>query len=185
MKVIIVSALIYTLAGNQFAFSEQTAAVPAAVQAVEPQQTGAFEEQLAFHRRNIDVLWDQYQRGLERIVQTPGNHAELNRQEAQLTAGFRNDIARGVRVAESEQAIARIASRYLQKHTQRNAAESREVKRLQQLLCQQLAAEKRLFEQSKKQYAAAINEQTRPLLREVEARFTQLISRAEALHTSV
>ena len=185
MKSLVLSAFIYALAGNNIAFSAPIAQTPIpahTITAVQPSEIAAFKEQLTFHQRKIDILWHQYELGLARIASSAGSHAHLDQEEALLTAGFRNDIAQGIRVADGEQSIARIAARYDRKHARRTAWEKEEASRLQQLLCAKLKEEKKLFELSKKKYADAINEQTQPLLQQVEQHMAQLIARANRLN---
>src|SRR5690606_32843786 len=99
---------------------------------------------------NIEILWHQYELGVERIANTKGGHTELDREEARLTAGYRNDIAQGVRVTESEKAIAKVAARYARKHARRDAVEKNEITRLQELLCLKLDEEKKLSTRQKR-----------------------------------
>src|SRR5690606_21981483 len=39
-----------------------------------PKTVEAFKGEIAFHRRNLAVLWDQYQRMEAKIKSGPGNH---------------------------------------------------------------------------------------------------------------
>jgi len=189
MKFLVLSALIgVAITGNNAAFSSPLAIIEA-VYSKDPkdpvQQVDAFKQQLSFHQRNIELLWQQYELGLERIANTEGSHAELDLEQAHLIQGYKNDIEKGIRVTEREQAIAKIAARYAKKHARRDALEKKEIVRLQDLLQARLETEKRLFEQSKKKYSDAINAETRPLLEAVEQRFIQDIRRAQSLDTGV
>lgn len=187
MKFIVLSALICTGVGNNFAFSSPSAATMLSSSKVSPdsiQRMDAFEQQLTFHQRNINMLWHQYTLRLEQIANAKGSHAELNREEDHLTAGYKQDIKQRVRVAESKKAIEKIVAKYARKHARRDAVERQEITRLQELLLANLENEKRLFDASKKKYADVINDQTRSLLQRVEQRFSQLIARANALENS-
>src|SRR5690554_814441 len=133
MKFIVLSTLICAgVAGNNFAFSSPSAATMLSSSKASPdsvQRMDAFKQQLTFHQRNIDMLWHQYALSLERIANAKGSHAELNREQARLTEGYKNDIKQGVRVAESEKAIEKIVAKYARKHARRDAVERQEVTR--------------------------------------------------------
>src|SRR5690606_5034756 len=183
MKTFVLSAMICAaVAGNSVASPRPVGARKEyRKEQRDKQHLEVFKNQLAFHQRNIEVLWDQYERGVARIKKSKGNHTELDREEARLTQGYKKDIEQGIRVAESQAAMKKIATKYVRKHAQRDALENREIARLKELLKTELQNEKRQFESLKKKYAHVVDDQTLPLVQEVEHLFTQLIERAEAL----
>ncbi|WP_257669463.1 hypothetical protein [Parapedobacter tibetensis] len=140
----------------------------------------AFKEQMAFHQRNVDVLWNQYALEEARIKESRGNHAELERDKAFFTNVYQQDLDKGIRVEESKKAIAEIAALYTEKHAERDVFENKKIARLQALLKTELNKEMKRFEVSKKKYARLLNElneQTLPILREVEEHFARSIER--------
>lgn len=144
----------------------------------------AFKEAIAFHERNVDVLWEQYEIAEARIKDSRGNHAELERDKVYFKGVYQRDIDQGIRVKESKKAIEEIEATYAQKHTQRDAQEKAQTARLQMQLRAELKREKKRFEKAQKEYASVINEETLPLLQKAEQHFTKAIDRANSFNTA-
>lgn len=94
----------------------------------------ALKETAAFHRNNIDVLYNQYDLAETRLKASRGNHAELERDRRYFIGLFQQDIDNGIRVEQSKEAIAEIEDRYAKLHAERDAYEAREIARLKKLL---------------------------------------------------
>lgn len=149
-----------------------------------PKTVEAFKGEIAFHRRNLAVLWDQYQRMEAKIKSGPGNHADLERDKAFFIGVYKADIAKGVRVEQSKQAIAELEANYTKKHQERDAYENAKLARLQVLLKQELQHEQKRFEKMKKKNASLINDETLPLLVEAEQLFITAIQRADSINNT-
>lgn len=141
------------------------------------QRIDAFKSQLNFHQRNVEMLWSQYDQAVVRIRDGRGNHAELERDRAFFIGVYRQDISQGVRVAESEKAIAEIDARYKQAHVERDAGEARKMAKLLVQLETELKREDKRFKKVKEKNAALIDAETLPLLQEVERYLAQSIAR--------
>lgn len=187
MKSLVLSAMICAAAlGSSVASTYvPTHSVKADKEIVSDQKTVAtFKQVIAFHQRNVDVLWQQYQMAEVRIRESRGNHAELERDEAFFKGVYQQDIDRGIRVKESKKAIAEIEATYEKKHAQRDTRERTEVARLQGQLRAELNNEKKRFEKAKKQHAKLVNEETLPLLKQAEQHFAKAIDRANSFDTA-
>lgn len=186
MKSLVLSAMICAAVGSSVANTYvPTHSVEGSKEIVNDQKSvAAFKQVIAFHQRNVDVLWQQYQMAEVRIKESRGNHAELERDEAYFKGVYQQDIDRGVRVEESKRAIAEIETTYVKKHAQRDARERTEVVRLQGQLRAELNNEKKRFEKAKKQYAKLVNEETLPLLEQAEEHFANAIDRANSFDSA-
>lgn len=131
----------------------------------------AFREKIAFHQKNLEVLWNQYDMAVGKISQSHGNHDELDKDYYFFESVYLKDIAEGKRVEQSKKAIAELQAVYAEKHAQRETYEEKELARLQAQLKAQLNKEKVSFKALKKEYAHLVNEQTLPLLLRVEQQF--------------
>ncbi len=145
------------------------------------QRVDAFKSQLVFHQRNVEFLWNQYDQAVARIQDSQGNHAQLERDRAFFVGAYQQDISQGIRVEESEKAIAHIEVRYKQAHAQRDAFEGRQIARLLGQLETELKREDRRFKKVKQKNAALIDAETLPLLQEVERYLAQSIARASEM----
>lgn len=138
-----------------------------------------FKQVIAFHQRNVDVLWEQYGLAEARIKGSRGSHAELDRDQAYFIAVYEQDIAKGVRVEESKEAISDIKASYAKKHAKRDAYEKVQLAKLQDQLLKELKDEQSRFARAKKKYADLVNDETLPLLQAAEAHFAKAIERAK------
>lgn len=145
----------------------------------------AFKSQVAFHQRNVEVLWYQYAQAAERIRNGRGNHGELERDKAYFISVYQADIDKNLRVEDSKRAIAEIEARYEQAHADREAYELKQLTVLQAQLKTELNKEAKGFERAKRKNAKLINAETQPLLQEVEQYFAQSIERAENLAVTI
>lgn len=132
-----------------------------------------FKEGIAFHQRNVAILWDQYELAVERIQKSRGSHQELDADKAYFVGAYQDDINKGLRVEDGRKAIAEIEAIYAQKHADRDAFEAKAVAKLQAQLKAELAQEKASFKTLKEAYSHLVNEQTLPLLLEVENSFAR------------
>ncbi len=132
-----------------------------------------FKDGIAFHQRNVEVLWDQYELATERIRNSKGNHKELDADKAYFVGVYQDDINKGLRVEDSRKAIAEIEAIYARKHADRDAYEAKAIAKLQAQLKAELAQEKDSFKSLKKEYSHLIDTQTLPLLLEVESSFAR------------
>lgn len=145
----------------------------------------AFKSQVAFHQRNVEVLWYQYAQAAERIRNGRGNHGELERDKAYFISVYQADIDKNLRVEDSKRAIAEIEARYEQAHADREVYELKQLTVLQAQLKTELNKEAKGFERAKRKNAKLINAETQPLLQEVEQYFAQSIERAENLAVTI
>ncbi|SEL49255.1 hypothetical protein [Parapedobacter koreensis] len=141
----------------------------------------AFKSQLAFHQRNVNVLWNQYELAVDRIHNSRGNHAELDRDKAFFIGVYQQDIQNGIRVEGSQQAIAEIEARYEQAHLDRDIQEAKQLVRLQTQLKVELTKEMKAFEKAKRKNTALADAETLRLLQEVEHYLVQSVKRADDL----
>ena len=139
----------------------------------------AFKQVIAFHQRNVDVLFRQFEIAKEQVRKSRGNHAELDRDKAFFINVYQNDIDAGVRVEASKRAIAEIKAAYIKKHEERDAYEAAQLAKLQDQLRAELKREQKQFKKAKRKYAGFVNEETLPLLQKVEQHFAKAIERAE------
>lgn len=184
MKSLVLSAMICAAAvGNSVATSYATTLPPKGNNKelmTDQKSVAAFKQVIAFHQRNVDMLWEQYRLAKARMKESRGNHAELDRDKAFFIGVYQQDIENGIRVEAAKKAIEEIEAIYAEKHAQRDAYESQQLAQLQAHLKSELKREKKRFEKAKKKYAALINEETLPLLREAEQHFTKAIARANS-----
>ena len=139
----------------------------------------AFKQVIAFHQRNVDVLFSQFDMAKEQICESRGSHADLDRDKAFFIEVYQKDIDNGVRVEASKRAIAEIEAKYAEKHEERDAYEAARLAKLQNQLRAELKREQKQFKKAKRKYAGFVNEETLPLLQEVEQYFANAIDRAE------
>lgn len=145
----------------------------------------AFKSQLAFHQRNVAVLWNQYAQAAAHIRNGRGSHAELERDKVYFISVYQKDIEKNLRVEASKRAIAEIEARYEQAYAERQAYEAKQLATLQAQLRAELKKEAKKFEKAKRKNAALVNAETRPLLQEVERDFAQSSERAESLAVAI
>jgi len=184
MKSLVLSAMICAAVGTSVANTNVPTSSSNKEWVNDQKSVDAFKEVIAFHQRNVDVLWEQYGLAEARIKESRGNHAELDRDKAFFVGVYRQDIAKGIRVEESKKAIAEIEASYVKKHAQRDAYESKQIALLQTQLRAELKKEKNKFEKAKKKYASFVNEETLPLLQEAEQHFAKAIARANSFANS-
>ncbi|MGV3763674.1 hypothetical protein [Parapedobacter sp.] len=139
----------------------------------------AFKQVIAFHQRNVDVLFSQFETAKEQIRDSRGSHADLDRDKAFFVKVYQDDIDQGVRVEASKKAIAEIESLYAKKHEERDAYETARLAQLKDQLQAELKREQRQFKKAKRKFAGFVNEETLPLLQEMEQYFAKAISQAE------
>lgn len=147
-------------------------------------KTATFKSEIAFHQRNVDMLWNQYGLAEARIKQSHGNHAELDRDRAFFIGVYQKDIDNGIRIAQSKKAITEIEELYAKKRAQRDAYEKTKLARLQEQLRTELKREQKSFEKTCKKNAHLINNETLPLLREAEHYLANAIDRANHFNDS-
>ncbi|MGK6350524.1 hypothetical protein [Parapedobacter sp. DT-150] len=185
MKTFVLSTLIaVATAGNAWANQVATPRLDR-IGMIERSETGervdAFKSQMAFHQRNVAVLWNQYASAAERIRNSRGSHAELDRDRAFFAGVYQQDIDKGIRVDESKRAIADIEARYALAHVERDAYEAERIASLQAQLKTAMKKEAKKFMKAKRKNAELVNAELLPLVQEVEAYITQSIDRAEHL----
>ncbi|MFC3198480.1 hypothetical protein ACFOET_12720 [Parapedobacter deserti] len=183
MKSLVLSAIICaTAVGSNAASSHHAAIEPARETNKElvndPTSVDAFKQVIAFHQRNVDVLWEQYGLAEARIRKSRGNHAELDRDKAFFIGVYQQDIVNGVRIAESKKAIEEIEASFAEKHAQRDAYEAKQFAKLQAHLRVALNEEKKRFDKAIKKHTKLVNSETLPLIREAEEHFAVAIARA-------
>src|SRR5690606_5640686 len=84
----------------------------------------AFKQVIAFHQRNVDVLFSQFEIAKEQVRESRGSHADLDRDKAFFIKAYQDDIDQGVRVDASKKAIAEIERLYTKKHEERDVYET-------------------------------------------------------------
>lgn len=150
----------------------------------EQKAINAFKDMLSFQQQNLNILWEQYDQAMARIADQHGNDSDIDRDLAFFIGEYQKDIERGRRVEESKKAIADLKKIYAEKHALRDQKEAIEVARLQVLLKAQLDREKKTFKALKKEYGYLINEQTLPLLLQMEQQFASSSHKAAKLEGS-
>lgn len=136
-----------------------------------------FKSELAFHLRNVEVLWNQYDRAVERVRNSRGNHADLDRDKAFFIAAYQKDIDAGVREEASRKAIQELESHYKRAHIERADYETKRIARLQVLLKAALEREVKGFETVKRRNAQLINPEILLLLEQAEEYFATSMAR--------
>ena len=183
MKSLVLSAMICAAAVGSSVASTYVPTHPAAgnKELVNDQKSVAvFKEVIAFHQRNLNVLWQQYEMAEVRIKESRGNHAELERDKVYFKGVYQQDVDRGIRVEQSKKAIDEIEAIYVKKHAQRDTHEKAQLARLQTQLRTELKKEEKRFEKATKKYASLVNEETLPLLEKVKQHFAKAIDRANS-----
>lgn len=183
MKPIVLSALLFAATAGTGMANTDAALLPNknnTALAGDKKSVADFKQVMAFHQRNVDVLWEQYGMAEARIKESRGNHAELDRDKAFFIGVYQQDIDQGLRVEESKKAIAEITSSYAEKHAQRDAYEKKQIAVLQHQLKAELHKEKKRLDKTKKTYASVLNDETIPLLRELEHFLSKAIERANS-----
>jgi len=175
MKSLVLSALMLT------AIIAQTGATPRADTNPTRRITQALEQTIAFHRHNVDVLWQQYAAAEERIRKSPGNHGMLERDRVFFVGVYQRDIDNGIRVDESKKAIDQIEATYAKKHAQRDSYEKQKLAVLQAQLKRELLKEQKKFAKLQKKYGNGADDQTARLLNDAAAYFTAAITRVDHL----
>ncbi len=139
----------------------------------------AFKQVIAFHQRNVDVLFHQFEMAKKQIRESYGSHADLDRDKAFFVNVYQQDIEQGLRVEASKKAIAEIEALYVKKHEARDAYEAAKLAKLQGQLRAELKREQKQFKKAKRKYAGVVNGETLPLLQSVEQYFSKAIDQAE------
>jgi len=139
----------------------------------------AFKQVIAFHQRNVDVLFQQFEIAKDQVRDSRGSHADLEHDKAFFINVYQKDIDQGIRVEASKKAIAEIETLYVQKHEERDAYEATRLARLQDQLGAELKREQKQFKKAKRKYAGFVNEETLPLLQKVEQYFAKAIDQAK------
>lgn len=180
MKSFVLSAVICAAAVGSSVAATHTASNVRKVanhQMANGQSMEAFKQVIAFHQRNVDALWKQYDLAETRIRESRGNHAELERDKAFFIGVYQRDIENGVRVEESKKVIAQIEATYVKKHAQRDVYEKEQLARLRSQLKKALTKERENFGKSKRRYAKLVNGETQPLLQEAERHFAAALEK--------
>jgi len=172
MKSLVLSAIICAATGMTAVNAHATVVDSRPEKVHEQKSVETFKQTIAYHQRNIDVLFEQYELAEARIRNSKGNHAELDRDKAFFISVYEQDIKEGVRVEQSKQAIEEINANYAKKHAEREAWEKEQIAQLQTHLHAELKKEKKRFDKTKKAYADFINTETMPLLEAAERRFS-------------
>ncbi|WP_257669669.1 hypothetical protein [Parapedobacter tibetensis] len=186
MKNLVLSALVFaTTVGNSMANTTMETATYEIADNTEirdeQKRIDAFKQQLAFHQRNVDVFWNQYNLEETRIKNSRGSHTDLDSDKAFFLGVYQQDIAKGIRVEESKKAMTEIEATYAQKHAEREAYEGKRIALLQAHLKAELKKEQKKFEKVKKNNAQLVNDETLSLLHEVAQYFAQSIKRVEKM----
>jgi len=137
-----------------------------------------FKSQVAFHQTNVDALWKQYDLVVQRIRNSVGNHAVLERDEAFFVSVYQKDIDNNIRVEESRKALTEIKTQYARAHKKRSAEEARQIAALQNQLKKALKREAKALGKTKRTYADLAN--TQPM-QEVENYVNESIERVDML----
>ncbi|MEC3880804.1 hypothetical protein [Parapedobacter sp. 10938] len=146
---------------------------------VDQKSVAAFKQVIAFHQRNVDVLFNQFEIAKEHVRESRGSHADLDRDEAFFIQVYQADIDKGLRVEASKKAIAEIEAMYTKKHEARDAHEAERLAKLRSQLQTELEKERKQFKKAKRKFAGFVNEETLPLLKKAEQYFARAIDRAE------
>jgi len=141
----------------------------------------AFKSQIAFHQRNVQMLWEQYELAIARIRNSRGNQASLEQDKAFFVGVYQQDIQKGIRVEESRKAIAEIETRYARACDERTAYEAKKIAAVQAQLRAELEKEAKKFNKVKRANTKLVNAETLPLLEETERYLAQSIERAAHL----
>jgi len=139
----------------------------------------AFKSQIAFHQFTISTFWKQYDLAVQRIRNSVGNHASLERDKAFFISVYQQDIDNDIRVEESKKAIADIKARYVSAHEKRSAKEALRIAALQIQLKNALKREAKALNKTKRTYADLAN--TLPVFAEVESYVNESIERVDML----
>ena len=145
---------------------------------IDQKSVAAFKQVIAFHQRNVDVLFNQFEMAKKHVRESHGSHADLDRDRAFFIKVYQDDIDQGIRVEASKKAIAEIEKMYVEKHAQRDAYEGVQIAKLQEQLRSELKREQKQFKKAKREYAGFVNEETLPLLQKVEQYIALSIDRA-------
>ncbi len=146
MKTFVLSTLISVAAlGNGFA------ATPNVNPSADKNKVSALKEAVAFHEHNMIMLYNQYDLAVERIQNSRGNHAELERDRVFFIGVFQQDIEKGIRVVEGKKAIAELETRYAKLHEEREAYEAKAIANLQWHLAVARKKEDRAFAKAQKE----------------------------------
>lgn len=137
--------------------------------------------QISLHQWSVDVVWAQYERAVADIKNKPGSVSHLLAQMNRFITYYQADIAEGVRVEASKEAIADIRKLYGKKIAKQRDVETDQITRLQALLETELEKEEEAFNALKRNYENYVNAQTEPLIRSMERQFAQSSARMEAL----
>lgn len=187
MKTLILTALMGTAiitanAGEkttqQKTMFSNTTEIPARVD----EKTQAFLDKLALHQWNVDVVWQQYEQAIAKIKTEPGSVSDLQSQMKALMKYYQDDIAQGIRLEDSKNAIAEIRAMYGKKIEKQAKVEEKEIARIQGCLSRELDREERAFSTLKEVYSDQVNAHTEPLIRSVERQFAHSSIRMDALN---
>jgi len=181
MKSLVLSAMICAAAGGTSVAN--TSATPPIEKVKkehvnEQKSVASFKQVIAFHHRNVDVLFNQFEMAKERVRKSRGNHIELDRDKAFFIKVYQSDIDQGVRVEAAKKAIAEIETMYAKKHEERDAYEAAQLCKLRAQLRVELKREQKQFKKAKRKYASFVNDETLPLLLKIEQYFSKAIDRA-------
>jgi len=181
MKSLVLSAMICAAAvGTSVASTHAERPEKAKKEHVDDQKgVTAVKQTIAFHQRNVDVLFHQFEMAKKQVRNSLGNHADLARDEAFFIGVYQKDIDAGVRVEASRRAIAEIKATYTRKRQERDAYEAARIAKLQDQLCAEVKREQKQFNKAKRKYASFVNEETLPLLQRADQYFASAIERAE------
>ncbi len=137
------------------------------------------QSKASFHQHNINALWNQYDLSVQRIRNSNGSHADLERDETFFVAVYQQDIDNNIRVEESKKIIAEIRTRYAKAHAQRSAQEARRIATLQTQLKKALEREAKALSKTKQAYADQTD--TPAVFQEVENYVNESIARVDLL----
>lgn len=147
--------------------------------AVGHENVAAFKQAITFHQQNVDMLFSQFRIAREALRQSPGSHADIDRDKAFFIKVYQEDIDAGVRVEASKKAIAEVEATYARKHAERDAYEDAQLSKLQEQLSAELKREHKQFKRAQRKYAGFVNEETLPLLQKVEQYFADAMDLAQ------
>lgn len=144
-----------------------TAEAPAAID----RQTQAFIDQIEMHQWHVNTVWQQYDRSVSAIKSKRGSVQDLQSQMNALIKFYQDDIAQGVRLQDSRNAIDEIYAMYNKKINKQAKAEAKQISRLQALLGIELNREESEFQELIETNAHLINSHSEPVIRAMEREF--------------
>lgn len=180
MKTLVLTALMGATLTNVSAIIPTTSEA-AEIAHVTDSHVAEFTAKVALHQWNIDVVWDQYERAVEKIKNQTGSVNDLLTQMNNLIGYYQDDIDQGVRIADGKKAIAEVRHLYDKKIETQSKEEAKQIAHLQTLIEVELTKEKAAFSDLKRKKVELINEQTKPIIHAMERQISQSSARIKAL----